>query len=260
MKFNYSLISFFFLFSLLNEVNPFFISRDEDLNNRLLTENSITNVVKDLYMVNYTNDYYLEDMLQKGSKDYAELYNYALSRYGNLYDFNFFPQSSSACSVFNVLNSEKQYLFARNFDNPDSPSFMIWTHPKNGYKSISFVLGLYLGMSNSQQIIKDRLLLLPYAPLDGMNEKGLGIAILNTEVVINTHQKNPNKIDLSSTIMIRGVLDNCETTEEAIQFFDKYNMHDINPDVSYHFFVTDSNGTSAVIEYVDDEMIVIRNN
>ena len=60
---------------------------------------------------------------------------------------------------------------------------------------------------------------------------------------------------------MRAVLDHCKTTEEAIQLFDKYNMHDIDisNSTSFHFFITDNNAKSAVIEYVNNEMKVIRN-
>ena len=36
-------------------------------------------------------------------------------------------------------------------------------------------------------------------------------------------------------------------------------MHDINEGISYHFFMTDNKGDSAVIEYVNGEMKVIKN-
>ena len=147
----------------------------------------------------------------------------------------------------------------RNFDNPYSPSFIVWTQPKNKYKSISFVLGYYLNMKTDKDVVKSRLLLMPYAPLDGLNEHGFGISVLVAQQNHSNHQTKPNKLDLTTTLMIRAVLDNCKTTEEAIQFFDRYNMHDINEGISYHFFMTDNKGDSAVIEYVNGEMKVIKN-
>ena len=100
---------------------------------------------------------------------------------------------------------------------------------------------------------------MPYAPLDGLNEHGLGISVLVAQDKKSNHQNNPNKLDFTTTLMIRGVLDNCKTIEEAIAFFDKYNMHDINEGIAYHFFITDNYGNSTVIEYVNEEIKVIRN-
>lgn len=260
MKYRHIFISFFYLIFLSDFTKSFYLSKDDEIDSRLLTENSITKVTSDLYMINYVNDYYFEDLENRGSKDYADLIKYVYQRYGNLYDFNIRnSEMSFSCSAFNVLNSKDENLFGRNFDNPYSPSFIIWTQPKNRYKSISFVLGYYLAMKNEENIIKSRLLLMPYAPLDGLNEHGLGISVLVAQDKKSNHQNNPNKLDFTTTLMIRGVLDNCKTTEEAIAFFDKYNMHDINEGTAYHFFITDNYGNSTVIEYVNEEIKVIRN-
>ena len=259
MKYPNFITSFFFLAFLINIANPFYFSKKEEINQRILTINTLTKVHDYFYMVNYENDYYFEDLLKQGSKDYNDLLYYVTSRFGTLYDFNILSSPSFSCSCFNVFNSENQNLMGRNFDNPYSPSFIIWTQPKNKYKSVSFVLGYYLGMRNNEDLVKSRLLLLPYDPLDGLNEHGFAISVLVAQQSYSNHQTNPNKLDLSTTLMIRGALDNCKTTEEAIEFFDKYNMHDINEGISYHFFLTDNSGDSAVIEYVNGEMKVIRN-
>ena len=82
-----------------------------------------------------------------------------------------------------------------------------------------------MGFADNQQIIKDRFLLSPYAPMDGMNEAGLAISVL---ILFNksTHQKNPNLKDITTSIIIRGVLDKCKNVDEAIKFFYNYNMND----------------------------------
>ena len=177
MMLNHLIFLLFLFFLLSNFVLPFYVSKNDEINIRLFTENSMTKVTSDLYMVNYKNDYYFEDLLKKGAKDYLTLFNYVYSRFGTIYNFrNTNSLSDFSCSAFNVLNPENQNLFGRNFDNPYSPSFIVWTQPKNGYKSISFILGYYLGMNTEKDIDKDKLLLLPYAPLDGLNEHGLGIS------------------------------------------------------------------------------------
>jgi hypothetical protein len=217
---------------------------------------------RDLYMVNYTNDYYLEDLLKTGGKDITSLYTYAFSRFGTIYNFK--PTKSLfdlfACSAFNVHNPANQNLFGRNFDFPFTPSFIVWTQPKNGYKSISFVLGGLLGMLDETDIDKDKLLLLPYSPLDGLNEHGLGMSVLVAGHYENIHQQNPYKLDITTAIMIRAVLDTCKTTQEAIDLFKEYNMHEPYPGFNFHFFITDKEGNSAIIEYLGEEMKVYRNN
>ena len=260
MAFNHFIIFVFVLFLNFSIVIPFYVSKDDEIKNRLLTENTLTKISGDLYMVNYKNDYYLEDLLKTGGKDLASLYSYAYSRFGNMYDFateNSFTHF--ACSAFNVLNPENQNLFGRNFDFSYSPSFIVWTQPKKGYKSVSFVLGGLLGMNTEIDIDKDKLLLFPYTPLDGLNEHGLGMSVLVAGDG-NNHQHNPYKLDLTTSVMIRGVLDTCKTTQEAIDLFKKYNMHDALSNFAFHFFITDNEGNSAIIEYLGEEMKVYKNN
>ena len=49
-----------------------------------------------------------------------------------------------------------------------------------------------------------------------------------------------------------------KNVNETILFFNKYNMHDTIEGSTYHFMITDKNGDSAVIEYVDNEIKIIR--
>ncbi|MGN0604165.1 MAG: carcinine hydrolase/isopenicillin-N N-acyltransferase family protein [Oscillospiraceae bacterium] len=56
---------------------------------------------------------------------------------------------------------------------------------------------------------------------------------------------------------LRALLDKCATVDEAIEFLDAYDVHsDLGN--SYHLFVTDRSGGYAVIEWLDEEMIVNR--
>ena len=265
MTFNHFIIFIFELFLNFSIVIPFYVFKDDEIRNRLLTGNSMTKISdRDLYMINYTNDYYLEDLLKQGVNSINSIYSYAYSRFGNIY--NFYTTKSIldllACSAFNVHNDKKQNLFGRNFDFPFTPSFIVWTQPKNGYKSISFVLGGLLGMLYETDIDKDKLLLLPYSPLDGLNEHGLGISVLVAGEGLNydNHQHNPYKLDLTTSVMIRAVLDTCKTTQEAIDLFKAYNMHDPMKNLAFHFFITDKEGNSSIIEYLGEEMKVYKNN
>ena len=55
---------------------------------------------------------------------------------------------------------------------------MVWTNPTNGYKSISFVNGEYVGIFKGQEIVKERLLFSVYDIMDGYNEARLAISLL----------------------------------------------------------------------------------
>jgi predicted choloylglycine hydrolase len=209
-------------------------------------------------MLNYQNDYYLDEILDRGVQTQDEVKEFFAEKFKINLNSN---QSNDAfsCSSFNVYNNKNQNLFGRNFDFPVlSPTFVVWTNPPNGYRSISFVNGKYIGISEGEEIEKEKLLYSVYDIMDGCNEAGLAIsflALLNTPKV---WQDDPKKKTITSPIMTKGVLDNCKNVAEAIDFFRKYNMHDISENRSLHYLITDSHGDSVIIEYIDNRMVTIK--
>ncbi|MCI5629066.1 MAG: carcinine hydrolase/isopenicillin-N N-acyltransferase family protein [Clostridium sp.] len=94
----------------------------------------------------------------------------------------------------------------------------------------------------------------PYAPLDGMNEKGLAIGVLVIKDGI-VHQ-NTGKTPITTTSAIRMVLDKAATVDEAVKLLKKYDMNS-SGDTGYHFQIADANGDTAIVEYIDNEMHVL---
>ena len=66
--------------------------------------------------------------------------------------------------------------------------------------------------------------------------------------------------DITTSIIIRGILDTCANLEEAIAFFTKFNVHDAIEGNSFHFMLTDAKRDTAVIEYINNEMKIITPN
>ena len=183
----YVLITFL---SISKALRPTYFT-DSETKLRQLTMESLTKISSNFYMVNYLNDYYLPDLLKFNNKDARDIVKFSYQKFGTEYDFDIQTLTSGfACSSFNVYNKENNNLFGRNFDYGSSPTLIIWTQPKTGYKSISFIHGRFLGINDENNIIKDRLLLTPYAPMDGMNELGLAISVLLLSNK-STHQSNP---------------------------------------------------------------------
>ena len=260
MKFNlisiYALIFITFI-STTKEIRLSYYT-DSETKLRQLTIESLTKITANFYMVNYLNDYYLSDLLQFNNKDATDIVKFAYEKFGTEYDFDIQKLTAGfACSSFNVYNNDNHNLFGRNFDYGSSPTFIIWTQPKTGYKSISFIHGKFIGINDENNMIKDRLLLTPYAPMDGMNELGLAISVLLLSNK-STHQSNPGLTDITTSVIIRGILETCANLEEAINFFTRFNVHDAIEGNSFHFMITDAQGDSAVIEYVNNEMKIIK--
>lgn len=231
---------------------------------RLSTISSLTKINSNLYMLNYQNDYYLDEILKEGVQSLEEVKLFANKKFGINFDFNSEEQKKNKsfyCSSFNVFNKNNENLFARNFDYPHlSPTLVVWTNPKNGYKSISFVNGQYIGIFEEEEknFVKERLLYSVYDIMDGFNEEGLSLSILRLSQTSGVHQKDPTKKNITSSIMIKGVLDYCKNVFEAIQFFNKYNLQDIDEESSLHYMITDAQGDSIIIEYLDNKMFIIK--
>ncbi len=208
------------------------------------------------FVMDYNRDYDLDDLLTKGAASDQELLDYIISKL-----FKGIPikidMSDYACTTFNSVTPDGEYLFGRNFDWEYSPALMLWTKPNKGYASISMVnLGF---LSYAKEYLPDKYinrfltLAAPYVPLDGINEKGLAIGVLYLEDE-PTAQDN-GKVDMMTTTMIRLVLDRAANVEEAIELFKSYDMHD-SVGACYHYQIADASGKSAIIEYVNNEMKV----
>lgn len=213
-----------------------------------------------LYTMDYSADYGLDEFLEKGAKNDGELVDFVVKHV-----MKGLPLSIKipklGCSTFLAQNTDSGYLFGRNFDMDYSPSVLVKTHPKDGYASISMVNLGFVGYNEKHlpDTFKDSLVTLaaPYAPLDGMNEKGLAVGVL----LIDTKPTNQNtsKVDITTTTAIRLLLDKAKNVKEAIQLLSKYDMHS-SANSCYHFQICDASGKSAVVEYVDNQMKVVYSN
>ena len=81
---------------------------------------------------------------------------------------------------------------------------------------------------------------------DGMNEKGVSIAVLTLDS--DPVHQDTGKPTISTTLAIRLVLDRAASTEEAVTLLKSYDMF-ASSGRDYHFYITDANGDGRVIEY-----------
>ena len=93
-----------------------------------------------------------------------------------------------------------------------------------------------------------------YAPLDGMNEKGLCVAVLMIQDG-DTVNQNTQKPDITTTTAIRILLNKAATTDEAIELLRQYDFH-ASFGYMLHFAISDINGKSVAVEYVNNEMVI----
>lgn len=162
-----------------------------------------------------------------------------------------------ACSSFMVKNTENQYLMGRNLDNFNTDIMVLHNAPKNGYKSVSVVNLAFLGYTDglTPDKVPDRLNALAgvFFPLDGMNEKGVSVSVL--QVMAEPTKQKTDKPDVTTTLAIRLILDKAGSVQEAVDLLSGWDMY-ASANGCYVFHIADSTGKSAVVSYDGDKMNV----
>ena len=170
-----------------------------------------------------------------------------------------FNSDRFGCTCFTAMGDKEATIFGRNFDWYDHIPLLLFTDPPDGFASVSMVDLDYFGFSRNNlpdQAQNNRQLLdTPWLPFDGMNEKGVTIGIM----AINHAEppSDPKKKTIGEIEVLRLVLDCAKSTEHAVELIQKYNVRMETPPI--HYLIADSNGNSAIIEFVGGKMIVMRN-
>jgi len=168
------------------------------------------------------------------------------------------PGQAWACTCFASLGKGADVLLGRNFDWYDHPALLLFTNPPQGYASVSMVDIAYLGFEQlaPSWSARQRLLLAPYLPFDGMNERGLGVGMMAVPVADSGY--GPQRRTLDSLQVIRLLLDYAPDVEEALTLLQGCNI-DFGGGPAVHYLLADADGHSAVVEFVNGEMRVLRN-
>jgi len=220
---------------------------------------SVKKLADHLYSMEYTGDYGFSGFLARGGAASSE----ELSGYiaevlsGGLANFDL-AAFDFGCSTISVKLPGGGYGFGRNFDWNNCTAMILKATPADGYASISTAnldfLGFGDGFVPEGRLNKMLSCAAVYAPLDGINEKGLCVAVLTINYPEETRQ-NTGKPDLTTTTAIRLLLDRAATVDEAIALLEQYDMHS-DLGAMYHFAISDAGGRSVVVEYIHDAMHV----
>ena len=211
-----------------------------------------------LYSLDYTADYQLERLLKMGAGSDSEFANNVCRILLNGLPVKIRPEG--ACSTFVADTPESERLLARNFDYKTGMAMLVKTSPRKGYRSLALSNLGHIGFDENNLPEKNlinrfKTLASVYSPLDGMNEKGFAVAV-NTAVEQITHQ-DTGKTKVMTTLAIRMLLDKASDVEDGIKILQNVDMNSSGK-IGYHFQMADRKGDSAVIEYIDNRMVVIR--
>lgn len=210
-----------------------------------------------LYEMKVYGDYYFEEFLKKGVSSDKELIGYITSHITKGLIPMKISESEIACSAFTAKLENGDQVFSRNYDFDKTNTCIVKTNPKHGFKSISTIDLQFLGLDVHKDVkgLMNRITALaaPFVPLDGMNEKGVSCAIFMSyqgdDKTIATNQ-DTDKPDITSTTMLRLILDYADSVEKAVELVSQYDLHD-SAQTSYHYMVADATGKSAILEWVN---------
>ena len=215
-----------------------------------------------VYEMKIAGDYYFDEYLEQGGatndKDLIQFITDKITK--GLIPMSI-EESDIACSSFTAASKDGDRLFGRNYDFSQTNTCLVLTNPGGDrHASISTVDLQFLGIDEKKGVnsLMDRIkcLAAAYAPLDGINDAGVSCGIYMTyqgkgDDAIGTDQ-NTDKPDLTSTTMLRMVLDYADSVDEAVEMIQKYDLHD-SAGTSYHYMIADSTGKSAILEWIGDK-------
>ena len=212
----------------------------------------------ELYVMDYVADYNLDKLLAMGSGSDEEFAKNVCKILLNGLPVAVKPEGG--CSTFTATTRENESLFARNFDYRTGMPMVIRAFPKSGLRSVSLSNLGHIGFDDKHLpdenfVSKFKTLAAVYSPIEGMNEKGFAVAV-NTAVEQKVHQQT-GKTPVMTTCAIRILLDNADDVDEGIDILKNVDMNSSGK-IGYHFHMADRKGNSAVVEYIENKMVVIR--
>lgn len=210
------------------------------------------------YQMTYYGDYGFDEFLEVGASSDKDIEKFVTKRLLKGMPINL-GVTGDGCTAFVTKNEKGEVLYGRNFDFLYAPSLQLYTEPQNGYRSVSTVNLSFAGYSEDylpDGSLFDKFLTLaaPFLPFDGMNEKGVAIALLAVPEAEPPYDSN--KITLNTTTAIRLVLDHASTVEEAVELLRDYNIY-FSGDIECHYLIADASGRSVIVEFYDGELQIV---
>lgn len=214
-----------------------------------------------VYSMNVKGGFYFDDFLAKGgASNDTELINFITNSITRgLIDMTI-SETDIGCSSFTAVTPSGDRLFARNYDFAKTNVCLTVCTPGGGrHKSFSSVDLNYVGMDVDKDVEglmnKITCLAAPYTPLDGINDAGVSCGIYmsyqgdDMSGTVATDQKDSSKKNITSTTMLRLVLDYADDVDEAVELIKQYNLHD-SANTSFHYMIADASGKSAILEWL----------
>ena len=211
-----------------------------------------------VYQINFSGDYSFDEFLsQGGAPNDAELISFVTRSITKGIIPMHIKTSSIACSAFTADTQSGDRVFGRNYDFSATNTAIVYTDPGEGrHASYSTIDLSFLGLDADKDVetIGQKILTLaaPYVPLDGINDAGVACGIFMSyqgEGKGTPTDTQTDRPDITSTTLLRLILDYADSVEDAVALAQQYDLHD-SASSCFHYMVADSTGRSAILEWV----------
>ena len=208
-----------------------------------------------VYEMTVYGDYGLEDFIAqggtKGDDEVKAFVSKVITK--GLFKINTETAEVTGCSSFTASTETGDRLYARNYDLRETSTCIVHTNPGGDrHSSVSTVDLKFIGVDPSginSIVQKLKCALTPYVPVDGMNDAGVACAVHMSHQPGSTAQST-GKPGISTTILIRMILDYADSVDEAVEIAEQYDMYDSGGH-SYQMIVADSTGKSAILNWTN---------
>lgn len=214
-----------------------------------------------VYQINFSGDYFFDEFLsQGGASNDAELISFVTRSITKGIIPMHIKTSSIACSAFTADTQSGDRVFGRNYDFSATNTAIVYTDPGEGrHASYSTIDLSFLGLDADKDVetIGQKFLTLaaPYVPLDGINDAGVACGIFMSyqgEGKGTPTDTQTDRPDITSTTLLRLILDYADSVEDAVALAQQYDLHD-SASSCFHYMVADSTGRSAILEWVGSD-------
>lgn len=211
-----------------------------------------------VYQINFSGDYSFDEFLsQGGASNDAELISFITRSITKGIIPMHIKTSSIACSAFTADTQSGDRVFGRNYDFSATNTAIVYTDPGEGrHASYSTIDLSFLGLDADKDVetIGQKFLTLaaPYVPLDGINDAGVACGIFMSyqgEGKGTPTDTQTDRPDITSTTLLRLILDYADSVEDAVALAQQYDLHD-SASSCFHYMIADSTGRSAILEWV----------
>ena len=215
-----------------------------------------------MYYMEYRGDDGFKELMDRGGcNDVSVLASYVMEFLSKGYfkpDSIDVPIKPVGCSTLTVKTPENGVMMARNFDYSYGTALIMHTIPDEGYESITTFSTDFFGFGENYKPegFRNQYMALAglFMALDGLNEKGLAIAVLDAGDKVVTCQ-DTSKPNLTTTTAVQYLLKNAANIDEALALLKASDMNS-DPGSAYHLSMADTTGRSVAVEYVDNQMVV----